>query len=645
MDTLIAASLGSPAPPHRDRTRVAVRCAMLNVAREFDIDRCSMTGSYPPIGDYALLSDCHSAALVSRDGSIDWCCFDRFDARPVFGRVLDWLHGGHFQISTVEPATATRRYLPGTNILETQFEASTGRLTLTDCLAIHEASQADDAEAVDPYRQLVRLVRCDAGQVTVHVEFRPRFDYGLTTPQLIRVAPELATVYGGADALLVQSDLPGERTDLASFSGDRTLSSGERAYAVVTYARPHELRARHLEPSTIEGRVAATNRFWVEWSKRCTYEGPYQPQVLRSALVLKGLTNAPTGAIVAAPTTSLPERVGGARNWDYRYAWVRDASYALYALFTLGYTEEAHAFMRWLERTTAGRADELQVVYGVGGERLLPEFHLPRLDGYHGSRPIRVGNAAATQFQLDTYGEVLDTAWLFHRRGGTIDTSTWEFLVRLVDYVGQVWERPDDGIWEIRGPRQQFVYSKVMAWVAVDRGIRLATRLGAEAPLAKWKGLSAAMRARIESEGVDAQTGCFVSAFGNRHMDASALLIPLRRFVRPDDPRVCATLERIVADLSDDGLVRRYRHLDDGVPGSEAAFLLCSFWLVDNLVLCGQVERGRELFERLLGYANDVGLLSEEVDPITGALLGNFPQAFSHMGVINSAIQLQKSAA
>src|SRR5262245_55000846 len=240
MDTPIAASVGSPAPPNRGRTRVAVRCAMLNVAREFNSDRRGMTGSYPPIGDYALLSDCHSAALVSRDGSIDWCCFDRFDARPVFGRVLDWSHGGHFQISTVEPATATRRYLPGTNILETQFETSTGRLTLTDCLAIHEGSQADDAEAVDPYRQLVRLVRCDAGQVTVHVEFRPRFDYGLTTPQLIRVAPELATVYGGADALLVQSDLPGERTDLAGFSGDRTLSSGERAYAVVTYARPHE---------------------------------------------------------------------------------------------------------------------------------------------------------------------------------------------------------------------------------------------------------------------------------------------------------------------------------------------------------------------------------------------------------------------
>ncbi len=598
---------------------------------------------YPAIGDYALLSDCHSAALVSRDGSIDWCCFDRFDARPVFGRLLDWSRGGHFQITTVGESTTTRRYLPGTNILETHYKTETGELVVVDCLAIHEASQADDAEAVEPYRQLVRLIRCEAGQVTIRCEFCPRFDFGLTTPQLIRVAPDLATVFGGADALLIQSDLLDEHTDLAGFSGERTLRAGERASAVVTYAQPHELRARRLELSTIEARVEATRRFWEEWSKRCTYEGPYQDQVLRSALVLKALTNAPTGAIVAAPTTSLPERVGGVRNWDYRYTWLRDASYALYALFTLGYTDEAHAFMRWLQRTTAGRADELQVVYGVGGERLLPEFHLPKLDGYRGSRPVRVGNAAATQFQIDAYGEVLDTAWLFHRRGGTIDTTTWEFLTRLVEHVEDVWDRPDDGIWEIRGPRQHFVYSKVMAWVAVDRGIRLAQRLGVEAPLERWQVLAATIRSRIDADGVDHATGSFVQAFGHNEVDASALLFPLRRFVRPDDPRVRATLERIVAELSEDGLVRRYRHLDDGVPGGEGTFLLCSFWLVDNLVLTGQVERGRALFERLLGYANDVGLLSEEVDPATCALLGNFPQAFSHMGVINSAIQLQRS--
>jgi len=600
---------------------------------------------YPTIGDYALISDCHSAALVSRDGSVDWCCFDRFDARPVFGRVLDWSRGGHFKIAVSGFYSTTRRYLPGTNILETTFETPTGKLTLTDCLAIHEMSQPDEAEAVAPYRQLVRLVRCDAGQVTVCTEFCPRFDFGLTTPQLIRVGSDLATVYGGADALLVQSDLFDEHSDLAGFTGERTMSAGERASAVVTYSRPHELRAKRLEQSTIERRVSDTRRFWIAWSKRCTYEGPYQSHVLRSALVLKGLTNAPTGAIVAAPTTSLPERIGGMRNWDYRYTWLRDASYALYALFTLGYTDEAHAFMRWLQRTTAGRADELQVVYGVGGERLLPEFELQHLDGYRGSRPVRVGNAAATQVQLDAYGEVLDTAWLFHRRGGTIDSSTWDFLMRLVGHIERTWQQPDEGIWEVRGPRQHFVYSKVMAWVAVDRGIRLARRLGMAAPLERWQALAAEIRARIDVEGVNPDTGCFVQAFGSKEVDASALLLPLRRFVKPDDPRVRATLDCIFDELTERGLVRRYRHLKDGLRRGEGTFLLCSFWLVDNLVLTGQVERGRELFEQLLEYANDVGLLSEEVDPISGELLGNFPQAFSHMGVINSAIQLQRAAA
>jgi GH15 family glucan-1,4-alpha-glucosidase len=432
---------------------------------------------------------------------------------------------------------------------------------------------------------------------------------------------------------------------VAGFSGERTLAAGDSASAVVTYARAHELRARRLEKSTIERRVADTRRFWVSWSKRCTYEGPYQAHVLRSALVLKGLTNAPTGAIVAAPTTSLPERIGGVRNWDYRYTWLRDSSYALYALFTLGYTDEAHAFMRWLHRTTAGRADELQVVYGVGGERLLPEFDLTRLDGYRGSRPVRVGNAAATQKQLDSFGEVLDTAWLYHRRGGTIDAGTWEFLASLVEHVAEVWQEPDEGIWEVRGPSQHFVYSKVMSWVAVDRGIRLARQLGVQAPLERWQALASAIRARIDAQGVDPERGCFVQAFGNREIDASTLLLPLRRFVRPDDPRVRATVECVLQELTHKGLVRRYRHLNDGVRGSEGTFVLCSFWLVDNLVLTGQVERGRELFEQLLQYANDVGLLAEEVDASSGELLGNFPQAFSHMGIINSAIQLQRAAA
>jgi GH15 family glucan-1,4-alpha-glucosidase len=563
----------------------------------------------------------------------------------VFGRLLDWSRGGHFRMGLEPPYGVKRQYVRGTNILETHFESAAGRIVLTDCLAVREAPRDEDADPVAPYRQLVRMVRCEAGEVTLETDFHPRFDYGLTTPQLTRLGADLAVVYGGADALLVQTELLDGQPDLDGFTSKRVMRAGDQVWAVVTYYLPHELRPRRLETATIEARLEATRRFWIEWSDHCTYEGPYQEHVLRSALVLKALTSAPTGAIVAAPTTSLPEHIGGKRNWDYRYSWLRDASYTLYGLFSLGYTEEARAFMRWLERTTAGRADELQSVYGVGGERLLPEFELPALDGYRGSRPVRIGNAAARQFQLDCYGEVLDTAWLYYRRGGKIEPSVWLFLERLVEHVALIWEAPDDGIWEVRGPRQNFVYSKVMCWVAVDRAIRLARRMGVSAPIERWRALREVMRRRIESAGVDPETGVFIQAFGNSSLDASALLIPLRRFLPPDDPRVRATLERIAAELSTDGLVYRYRDIDDGLREGEACFVLCSFWLVDNLVMTGQVERGRELFEKLLGLTNDVGLLSEEIEPTSREQLGNFPQAFSHMGLINSAIQLQRHSA
>jgi GH15 family glucan-1,4-alpha-glucosidase len=598
-------------------------------------------GSYPPIADYALLSDCHSAALVSRDGSIDWCCFHRFDARPVFARLLDWSGGGHFRIAPAGPYDVSRRYLPATNVLETRYVTPSGVLTVVDCLAVRRGAAAGDAAQTRSHHQLLRLVRCEAGQVEVTVEFAPRFDYGLTTPRLELQGDDVGVVQGGADALILQSELPLTQTDVCGCGATATLRTGDQAFLALTYQLPHQVQVHRLSRDEVVARIDRTVGFWEDWSARCTYQGPYREQVLRSALVLKGLTNAPTGAIVAAPTTSLPEAVGGVRNWDYRYSWLRDAAMNLYALFTLGYTDEAHAFMGWLERTTAGRAEDLQLMYGVGGERLLPELQLDNLDGYRGSRPVRVGNAAAGQFQLDVYGYLLDTAWLYHRHGGPITPTFWQLLSGAVDVVARRWAQPDDGIWEVRGDPRHFVASKVMAWVAVDRAIRLARALGLRADLDRWTALRRAIRRRVEEAGVDPATGAFTQAFGSRVLDAANLLLPLVRFLPPDDPRIRATVERTARELAPHGLVHRYLGADDGLPGAEASFVICSFWLVDNLALAGQADQATALFERLLGHANDLGLLAEEVDPASGELLGNFPQAFSHVGLISAAINLE----
>jgi alpha,alpha-trehalase len=600
------------------------------------------SGAYPPIADYALLSDCHSAALVSRDGSIDWCCFHRFDARPVFSRLLDWASGGHFRIAPTGPYTMTRRYLPVTNVLETRFVTASGVVTVVDCLAIRRGAAAGDAAQTRSHHQLLRLVRCEAGQVQIAVEFAPRFDYGLTTPRLELHGDDVGVVYGGADALVLQSSIPLTQTDVCGCGATATLRAGDQAFLALTHQLPHQVQVHRLSRDEVAARIDRTVGFWRDWLARCTYHGPYREQVLRSALVLKGLTNAPTGAIAAAPTTSLPEQLGGVRNWDYRYSWLRDAAMNLYALFTLGYTDEAHAFMGWLERTTAGRAEDLQLMYGIGGERLLPEVELPGLDGYRGSRPVRVGNAAADQFQLDVYGYLLDTAWLYHRHGGPITPTFWRLLAGAVEVVARRWRQPDDGIWEVRGGPRHFVASKVMAWVAVDRAIRLARALGLPADLDRWAALRHTIRRQVEQAGVDPASGAFTQAFGSRALDAANLLLPLVRFLPPDDPRIRATVERTARELAPHGLVHRYLGADDGLPGGEASFVICSFWLVDNLALAGHAEQARLLFDRLLGYSNDLGLLAEEVDPASGELLGNFPQAFSHVGLISAAINLQR---
>jgi len=440
---------------------------------------------------------------------------------------------------------------------------------------------------------------------------------------------------------VLQSELPFGHAERSATQGNRTLRAGEEAFVVLTYQLPHELEPRRLTRHEVHARLEETRATWAAWADRCTYDGPYREQVVRSALVLKALTNGPTGSIVAAATTSLPEEIGGERNWDYRFSWLRDSALTLNALFATGYTAEAHAYMAWLKRTTAGRASELQIMYGVGGERLLPEVELDWLEGYRGSRPVRIGNGAAQQFQLDTFGELLDTAWLYRRHGGEIDEIFWDFLSRVGGVVLEKWREPDQGIWEIRGEPKHFVYSKVMAWVALDRLVKLAEEDGREGEVEAWRAARDEIRELIEAQGVDPETGAFVQSFGSSSLDASNLMIPIVGFVSHDDPRARATADRIADELSADGFV--YRYVTDGVDGlsgEEATFAICSFWLVECLARAGEGERARELFERLLGFCNDVGLLAEEIDPHSGELIGNFPQAFSHLGLIQAAIAL-----
>src|ERR671937_412039 len=488
---------------------------------------------YPPIADYALLSDCHSCALVSTDGSIDWCTFHRFEARPVFGRILDWAKAGFFRIAPLDDDyESTRQYLPGTNVLETTFRTPAGTLVLTDFFAYRMPAMAH------PDHQLIRIARCTEGEVAVKVKFVPRFDYGLTTPRLETLADDLVVVYGGADSLVLQSELPFGHAELSATEGNRTLRAGEEAFVVLTYQVPHELDPRRLTRDEVSSKLELTTSTWSAWADRCTYRGPYREQVLRSALVLKALTNAPTGSIVAAATTSLPEEIGGERNWDYRFSWLRDSALTLNALFALGYTDEAYAYMDWLRRTTAGRAHELQIMYGVGGA-------------------------------------VIDR-----------------------------WREPDQGIWEIRGEPRHFTYSKVMAWVALDRVVRIAELDGREGALDEWRANRDELRELIEREGFDVETGAFVQSFGDGgKLDASNLMIPIVGFVAHDDARARATFERTISDLSADGFV--YRYITDGVDGlsgEEATFAICSFWLVECLARAGETERARELVERLLGF-------------------------------------------
>ncbi len=611
----------------------------------------SNRGTYPPISDYGLISDMHSCALVSKTGSIDWCCFPRFDSPAVFSRILDWGKGGYFQVAPSEIGSVKRRYLPNTNILETTFETDTGVARLTDFMPTHQHPAPPEDREGGRRRQVARILECVGGTVRFTVECRPRFDYGTIVPHAVVQGQHSGFAHGGVDAISLYCSAPLEEID-GGFRSEGLLKAGEKLYAVVTYQPRFPVGQRAfgshdaevIQDRDIDQRLDDTRRFWEGWSSLCTYDGEYRDEVIRSALTLKALTYAPSGALLAAATTSLPEAVGGSRNWDYRFTWIRDASFALYALFIIGYTKEARAFKDWLEWSTVGRARDLQIMYGLGGERRLTETELPELDGYRSSRPVRIGNAAYSQFQLDIYGEILDSAHLYRKFGGEMDPEYWEYLQRVVAFVIDHWQEPDEGIWEIRGDRQHFVSSKAWCWVALDRAIKAARALGLPGDVERWRKVRAAIKEDVLGNGYDAERGAFVQAYGSKKLDASNLLLPLVGFVRVDDPRMRATIEAIERELtSPEGFVFRYKRDDDDVAGREGTFAICTYWLADNLIALGDLQRARALFDKLRDSANDLGLFSEETEPETGAMLGNFPQAFTHLAFINTAVQLHEA--
>jgi GH15 family glucan-1,4-alpha-glucosidase len=577
-----------------------------------------------PIEDYALIGDCHTAALVGRDGSIDWLCFPRFDSGACFAALLGEPRHGRWLIAPTEEVRSIRRkYRDGTLILETEFETDEGAVRIIDCMPLS-----------DERWDVVRIVEGLRGRVAMRMELIIRFDYGSIVPWVQRVGDTLLAT-AGPDTLELRTHVAVRGENMKTVA-EFYVNYGERTSFTLNYRPSYEATRQAVDP---EQALAATENQWRNWSGRCTIQGRWRDAVVRSLITLKALTYASTGGIVAAPTTSLPEQQGGARNWDYRYCWLRDATFTLNALLLTGYHEEALAWQEWLLRAAAGSPDDLQTLYSVTGERRLNEYELAWLPGYGGATPVRVGNAASNQFQLDVYGEVMDTLHLARAAGLLPEPAAWRIQVALLGFLESNWEQPDEGIWEVRGPRRQFTHSKVMAWLAFDRAVKDAEVFGLDGPVERWRQARDAIHAQVCAAGYDARAKTFVQYYGSSHLDASLLLIPQVGFLPPDDLRVRGTVAAIERDLVDDGLVLRYStatDVDALLPG-EGVFLPCSFWLADSLVLTGRREEGEALFERLLALRNDLGLLSEEYDTRARNMLGNFPQALTHMALINSA--------
>jgi GH15 family glucan-1,4-alpha-glucosidase len=582
------------------------------------------------IEDYALIGDCRSAALVGVDGSIDWLAFPRFDSAACFAALLGTPDNGRWIMApTDDSVEVRRRYRPGTLILETEFETKSGRATLIDFMPPANG------------RGLIRIVVGQTGKVDFSTEFIARFEYGETVPWVTRLDDGGISAVAGPTRLVLRSDAKLRGEDLRTV-GDFKVKAGKSVAFALSHGASFEDPPKAIDPFAS---LKRTEKFWRQWSDRCPDVGPWTEAVKRSVITLKALTYAPTGGIVAAATTSLPEEIGGVRNWDYRCCWLRDATFTILALIRLGYSDEAQAWRDWLARAIAGSPQQAQIMYGVAGERWLPEVVIPWLPGYAKSAPVRIGNAASNQTQFDVFGEVADAMFQSLKHGLKLPERSRTLRPVILDYLAKVWREPDEGIWEVRGEAQHFLHSKVMAWVAFDRAASAVEAKAFHQSGRKWRRIANEIHAEVCERGFDQKINSFVQAFGSKRLDASLLLIPLVGFLPPDDPRVRGTLKAIEERLLvEHEFVLRYETEDavDGLPPGEGAFLACSFWLVDNYLLQDRHEDARRLFERLLTRCNDVGLLAEEFDPVAGRMLGNFPQAYSHVGLINSALSLDQ---
>ncbi|MFD4238524.1 glycoside hydrolase family 15 protein [Streptomyces sp. NPDC058542] len=593
------------------------------------------------IEDYALIGDMQTAALVCRDGTADWLCLPRFDSHAVFAGLLGTEEHGFWRLGPAraegtEPAFADRRRYRGDSlVLESEWDTPRGTVRVTDFMPPRDGAP-----------QLIRIVEGVSGRVPMRSELRMRFSYGRVTPWVHKVDNRTVAV-AGPDSVWLDTEADTYGKNLTTYS-DFTVGPGDRMAFTISWQPSHHGPPALPDP---EGSLEATELFWREWVDQCTYHGPYREAVVRSLITLKALTYAPTGGIVAAPTTSLPEEIGGVRNWDYRYTWLRDAAITLSSLLRTGYREEARAWREWLLRAVAGDPENLQIMYGIAGERELGEAELDWLPGYENSGPVRVGNGAANQLQLDVYGEVTEALHLAHMTGLTRNDYAMGLQLKLIEYLEKHWEEPDEGIWEVRGPRRHFVHSKVMAWVAVDRTIKLVESGDVEGPLERWYQLRDDIHRDVCERGYDKERNTFTQSYGSKELDASLLLIPQMGFLPPDDKRVIGTIEAIQRELStEDGFILRYPTEGenagvDGLAGDEGAFLACSFWMADDLAMIGRVDEARQLFEKLLSLRNDLGLLAEEWDSNLQRQVGNFPQAFSHVPLIDTALRLTASGA